>query len=162
MEHDRREITNIPGREFSLIESVIEALSQDYDVHYTIQEVLKKITDELINSSCADFRFIGKSKKFRIAIPSLITRVSLCQLDFAVISILYSMPRSDFSVPISINRFVSLPPSFYTEHHVLIQWQGLENSFRNSLSLLSEILSNILNILHLELKLNHIIKKIDV
>ena len=113
------------------------------------------------NSSRADFRFIGKSKKFRIAIPSSITRVSLCQPDFAVISILYSMPISDFSVPISINRF-TLAASFYREHHVLVQWQGLENSFRNSLSLLSEILSNILNILHLELKLNHVVKKIAV
>ena len=98
---------------------------------------------------------------FRIAIPSSITHVSLCQPDFAVISILYSMLISDFSVPISINRF-ALAASFYIGHHVLVQWQGLENNFRSSLSLLSEILSNILNILHLELKLNHIVKKIAV
>ena len=49
MEHDRREIKNIPGRGLCLIESVIEALIQDYDVQYTTQEILQKITDELLN-----------------------------------------------------------------------------------------------------------------
>ena len=38
---------------------------------------------------------------FQIATTSSITHVSLCQPDLAVISISYS----DFSVPISINRF---------------------------------------------------------
>ena len=50
LEHDRRQIKNIPGRGFCLIESVIEALSQDYDVHYTTEEILEKITDELLNN----------------------------------------------------------------------------------------------------------------
>ena len=96
-------------------------------------------------------------KSFKLPFFPRDTRVSLCQPDFAVISILYSMPISDFSVPISINRF-ALAASFYTGHHVLVQWQGLENNFRSSLSRLSEILSNILNILHLGLKLNHVVK----
>ena len=105
----------------------------------------------LLNSSRADFRFIGKSKMFQIATTSLITRVSLCQPDIAVFSILYLMPISDFLVPISINRFV-LTSSFYREHHVLLPWQGLENNFRSSLSLLLEISSNVWNLGPPELK----------
>ena len=42
---------------------------------------------------------------FQIATTSSINHVSMCQPDLAVISILYSMLISDFSVPISINRF---------------------------------------------------------
>ena len=67
-----------------------------------------------INSSRADFRFFGKSNMFQIATTSLITRVSLCQPDLVVISISYSMPISDFSVPISINRF-ALAAIFYPD-----------------------------------------------
>ena len=51
---------------------------------------------------------------FQIATTSSITRVSLCQPDLAVISISYSMPISDFSVPISINRF-ALAAIFYPD-----------------------------------------------
>ena len=67
-----------------------------------------------LNSSRADFRFFGKSNMFQIATTSSITRVSLCQPDLAVISISYSMPISDFSVPISINRF-ALAVIFYPD-----------------------------------------------
>ena len=42
---------------------------------------------------------------FQIATTSSNTRVLLCQLDLAVISISYSMPISYFLVRISINRF---------------------------------------------------------
>ena len=51
---------------------------------------------------------------FQIATTSSITRVSLCQPDLAVISISYSMPISDFLVPISINRF-ALAAIFYPD-----------------------------------------------
>ena len=49
---------------------------------------------------------------FQIATTSLLTHISLCHPDIAVISILYSMPISDFSVAISINRF-ALAAIFY-------------------------------------------------
>ena len=88
---------------------------------------------------------------FQIATTSSITRVSLCHPDIAVFSISYSMPISDFLVPISINRF-ALASSFYREHHVLLPWQGLENNFRSSLSLLLEISSNVWNLGPPELK----------
>ena len=67
-----------------------------------------------LNSSRADFQFFRKSNMFQIATTSSITRVSLCQPDLVVISILYSMPISDFLVPISINRF-ALAAIFYPD-----------------------------------------------
>ena len=65
-----------------------------------------------VNSSRADFRFFGKSNMFQIETTSPLTHLSLCHPDIAVISILYSMPISDFSVAISINRF-ALATIFY-------------------------------------------------
>ena len=49
---------------------------------------------------------------FQIATTSPLTRLSLCHPDIAIISILYSMSISDFSVAISINRF-ALAAIFY-------------------------------------------------
>ena len=38
------------GKGFCLVESVVEALIRDYDVHYTYKEVIQKISQELVNN----------------------------------------------------------------------------------------------------------------
>ena len=47
---DRREILKLEGKGFCLVESVVEALIRDYDVHYTYKEVIQKISQELVNN----------------------------------------------------------------------------------------------------------------
>ena len=40
----------LEGKGFCLVESVVEALLRDYDVHYTYKEVIQKISQELVNN----------------------------------------------------------------------------------------------------------------
>ena len=50
LNEDRREIIHLEGKGFCLVESVVEALIKDHDVHYTYKEVIKKISQELVNN----------------------------------------------------------------------------------------------------------------
>ena len=42
LSEDRRQVLKLEGKGFCLVESVVEALIRDYDVHYTYKEVIKK------------------------------------------------------------------------------------------------------------------------
>ena len=50
LNEDRREILQLEGKGFCLVESVVEALIRDYDVHYTEKDVINKISQELVNN----------------------------------------------------------------------------------------------------------------
>ena len=50
LNEDRREILQLEGKGFCLVESVVEALIRDYDVHYTDKDVINKISQELVNN----------------------------------------------------------------------------------------------------------------
>ena len=50
LKEDGREILKIQGKGFCLVESVVEALVREYDVHYTCEEVIQKMSQELVNN----------------------------------------------------------------------------------------------------------------
>ena len=50
LSEDRRQVLKLEGKGFCLVESGVEALIRDYDIHYTYKDVIQKIRQELVNN----------------------------------------------------------------------------------------------------------------
>ena len=46
LSEDRRQVLKLEGKGFCLVESIVEALIRDYDVHCTYKEVIQKISQQ--------------------------------------------------------------------------------------------------------------------
>ena len=121
-----------------------------------IISLLIPLFSNTINSSRTDFRFCGKSNIHVWNYHGFIDYSCFTVLhDFVVISCLYSMLISEFSFPISKNRF-AVAALFFTRISCMTDhvrsWQGLERNIRILLNLLSEILLIVWNLEPQELK----------
>ena len=49
LNEDGKEVVKVKGKGYCLIESIVEALAQDYDIFYSTDEIIEYISKELID-----------------------------------------------------------------------------------------------------------------